>query len=197
MNKIHHKRVNNINNNNNNYYNHYKYNFFKKNYSKNNNIIKQNNMNNFNEEWSNNNYYNNNNFDNHNQYNDYSYPHSIKKKKYTKYYNNNNKNNFDDKIIDDNMSKSTNDSKQKNELKIKINMKNNELKELIIYKEEDIESIVNIFCSENNIDEKLVTPLCNKINQSLNEINFVNNNLELNKDDVMLLNNAKKIVQNI
>ena len=160
-------------------------------------------MNNYNEEWSNNNYYNNNIFDNHNKYNDYSYTHSNKKKKYTKYYNNNNNNSYnnnncDDNITDDNMSKSTNDSKQKNVLiKIKINTKKNVLKELIVYKDEDIESIINNFCNDNNIDEKLVIPLCNKINQSLNEINFVINNLELNKDDVMLINKAKKIVQNM
>ena len=91
------------------------------------------------------------------------------------------------------MSKSTNDSKQKNELiKIKINTKDNELKELIIYKDEDIETIVNNFCNDNNIDNQFIIPLCNKINQSINEINFVTNNLELNKDDIMLLNNTKK-----
>ena len=206
MNKIHHKRVNNINNNNNNNYynNYYKY-YNKKNYSKNNNNIKQNSMNNYNEEWTNNNnYYNNNNFnnfDNYNQYNDYSYRHSNKKNKYNKHYNNNNNNNnnFDDNITDDNMSKSTNDSKQKNNelLKIKINTKDNEVKELIIYKDEDIESTVNSFCNDNNIDRQFVIPLCNKINQSINEINFVTNNLELNKDDIMLLNNAKKISQNM
>ena len=105
---------------------------------------------------------------------------------------------YNNNFIEENLSKSTNESNHKNELlRVKINTKENKSKELIIYKDEDIYNVVLAFCNENNIDEKLAIPLYNKINQSLNKLKEVTNYMILNKEDILLLNSAKKIIQNI
>ena len=181
MNKIHHKRINNYNNYNKNYNGQ----GFKKKYSGINNINNQNSMNIYNEERRKINYYNNNNFNN--QYNDYSYTYNNS--------NNNRKKNFhryNNSFIEENLSKSTNESNHKKELmRVKINTKEN-TRELIIYKDEDIYNVILSFCNDNNIDNKLVIPLYNKINQSLNKLKEVTNNMLLKREDVLLLNSLKK-----
>ena len=180
MNKTqyHNKYINNVNNYNNynyyyNYYNGYNY---KKQYSKYNNNA--NNMNNYNEDRKKNKYYNN---------NDYYYPSMKKNYKY---------NNYSEKNNEEIMSKTESEIKENIELiRVKINIKDNKYKELVVYKDDDIDALVNQFCDDNFINEKLKQPLINKIKQSLIKLNIVTNYLDLNKDGVVMLEKAKKFVK--
>ena len=202
-----HKHINNVNNynNNNNYYynnNYYSNGYnYKKQYSKNNNNNMNNNMNNYNEgKKNNNNYYNNNNYnDNHNDYYDSIYNQSTRKRKNYRYNNNNyyENNNYNENNNEEMISKSINENKDKIELiKIQINLRNNQFKELIVYKDDDINLLVKQFCSDNGINENLIEPLVNKIKQSLIKLNIVNNYVQLNRDEIVMLEKAKKILKN-
>lgn len=193
--------------NNNNYY--YNYNY-KKTYQKNNTNL--NGINNYNEERKKNNYYNYiklpdtyneyndeygqydefNEYNGYNNgYNDYIYP-SNKRKKVHRY---NNKNYYDNN--EEIKSKTVNEIKHKKELiKLKINIKENKYKELIIYKDDDINKTVSQFCNDNFISDKLIEPLCNKIKKSLLEINYVSNNMKLDKDSILMFEKAKKLMHN-
>ena len=194
-----HKYINNVNNyNNHNYYNNNYYNNgygYKKQYSKNNNNM-NNNMNNYNEDRKKNNYYNNYFNDMHN---DYLYSQITRKKKGNKYNNNNinyEKNNYYENNEEEMMSKSVSENKEKNELmRIQIHLKNNQCKDLVVYKDDDINSLVEQFCTDNFLSENLVEPLINKIKQSLIKLNIVNNYVQLNRDGVILLEKAKKMVK--
>ena len=185
MNKTqYHKHINNVNNYNNYnyYYNNYYYNGY--NYKKPQYTKYNNTANNNNEDRKKNNHYNNNYDEN---YNDYYYP---KKKNYR--YNNNYYENNNEEI----MSKSVNEIKQNIELiRVKINLKDNKYKELVVYKDDDINDVVNKICNDNFINEKLKQPLINKIKQSLIKLNIVTNYLDLNKDGVVMLEKAKKFVK--
>jgi hypothetical protein len=205
----HYKRNgNNINykDYNNNYYNNNYYHNFnhKKNYV--------NNTNNYNEERKKNNYYNNkindfneynnkyddyNEYDNYNEYNEYNdgynyiYPSSNKKKKVYNRYNNYYENNGEV------MNKTLNEKRIKKEvMKVKINISDNKYKELIIYKGDEVEEVVKKFCNDNFIDAKLEIPLCNKIKQSLNQIDLITNKVKLSRDSVLMLEKAKNFIQN-
>ena len=90
-----------------------------------------------------------------------------------------------------------NEVKHKKELlKLKINIKEDKYKELTIYKEDDINQIVQQFCNENLLNENLIEPLCNKIKQSLSKIEQVTNGAKLSRDSVLMLEKAKKYIQN-
>ena len=94
------------------------------------------------------------------------------------------------------MSKSVNENKQNIELiRIKINIKDNKYKDLVVYKDDDINSLVEKFCDDNCINKKLKQPLINKIKQSLIKLNYITNYLTLNRDEVVMLEKAKKIVK--
>ena len=80
--------------------------------------------------------------------------------------------------------------------RVKINIKEDKFKELIIYKDDDILEVIKKFCNDNSIDEKLIIPLGNKIKKSLNKIDLVTNKIKLNRDSVIMLEKAKKIIQN-
>ena len=89
-----------------------------------------------------------------------------------------------------------NEIKQKVELmRVKINIRDNKYKELIVYKDDDIYVLVSQFCNDNYIKEKLIEPLCNKINQSLIKLNIVTNYVQLNREDIVMLEKAKKMVK--
>ena len=201
-----HKHINNVNNynnnynyyNNNNYYNGYNY---KKQYPKNNTNNMNNNMNNYNEDRKKNNYYNNN--YNNNNYNDnnndYIYNQQTKKKKQQYRYNNNinNNNNYYENRNEEIVNKTLNEKKDKIELlRIQINLKDNQCKDLIVYKDDDINLVVKKFCYEININENLIEPLINKIKQSLNKLNIVYKCVELDKDGVVMLEKAKTLLKN-
>ena len=201
-----HKYINNVNNynnnynyyNNNNYYNGYNY---KKQYPKNNtNNMNNNNMNNFNEDRKKNNYYNNNYND---KNNDYIYNQQTKKKKQYRYnnnntnINNNTNNNYYENNNEEILSKWVNEKKDKIEiLRIQINLKDNQCKDLVVYKDDDINLVVKNFCYDNNINENLIGPLVSKIKQSLNKLNIVYNCVELDKDGVVMLEKAKELLKN-
>ena len=51
--------------------------------------------------------------------------------------------------------------------------------------------MVLAFCNDNNIDEKLIIPLYNKINRSLNKLKEVKKTMILNREDMVLLNSLK------
>ena len=190
MNKTQHynKRINTMNNHNN--YNSY-YNYgYKKPYSKNSNS-KINNPNNYNEERKKNlSHYNTVNFDE--PYNDY-YFYPNKKNKQIRHNNNNIDENNDEEIFNNTL----NGEKPKEKLlKIRININNKKL-DLIIYKDyndEDIREAIRKFCENNYLENKLYEPLFNKVNQSLKQINNINN-LQLNKDQIFILDKAKLIAQ--
>jgi len=162
-----------------------------------------NNQNNYNEERKKN-YYNNksndlynNEYDEYNEYNNgynnnsYIYPVQNKKKKVHNKYNNNFYDNNEEVV-----NKTVNEKKNKKEvMRVKINIKEDKYKELIIYKDDDIIEVVKQFCNDNFIDEKLVNPLCNKIKKSLNEIDLVTNKVNLSRDSVLMLEKAKNLIK--
>ena len=78
-------------------------------------------------------------------------------------------------------------------LKIRINVGENQCKELILCKNDDINEKILEFCKDNNINEKLVEPLVNKINKSLNTLEIINNNMTLNKNDFLVLDKVKNM----
>ena len=191
MNKIsktHYKQIYHYNDfgDYNNYYNFFG---FKKYHSKNNNINKQLSMNN------NSHFINSNNIFN-KEFNDnkeYYYTHSNKKKKFHK-----NNNNYEGIKNEENFNKFNDDKNRNNELlKVKINVNGNQMEELVIYKDEDIYNLIVIFCKKNNIGEKFIMPLYNKIIQSLKKLNYLKNNMELDRNDIMVLNSARKYVENV
>ena len=81
-------------------------------------------------------------------------------------------------------------------LNIKVNVGENETKELILYKDDDIRTKVIEFCNENSINKRMIEPLYRKINRSLDTLENFNNNFSLNKDDIMVLNKVNSIVGN-
>ena len=95
------------------------------------------------------------------------------------------------------MSKSVNEIKQNEDelMKVKINIKENNFKELVVHKNDNIYLLVKQFCEENYMDESLVKPLTNKIQQGLNKLNIVKNNIELTRNGVVMLEKAKKLAQ--
>ena len=200
MNKSqHYKYINNVNNNYNNYnyYNNYYNGYgYRKQYSKNTNSANNNNNNYNNEDRKKNNYYNNynnNTYSNDLYNNNYLYTQPTKKKKGNRY----NNNNFYENNSEEVLSKSVNEIKQKVELlRVKINLRDNTYKELVVYKDDDIFLLVSQFCSDNFINENLIQPLINKIKQSLNELNIITNSVKLKREGVVLLEKAKKLVKN-
>ena len=82
-------------------------------------------------------------------------------------------------------------------LKIKINISDNQCKELVLCKDDNINEKVVEFCKNNGINEKMVEPLCNKVNQSLSTLEIINNNnLSLYKNDFLILKKVKNISDN-
>ena len=116
----------------------------------------------------------------------------IRKKKLHNKYNNNNFYDNNEEV----MNKTVNEKKNKKEvMKVKINIKEDKFKELIIYKDDDVIEVVKQFCNDNFIDEKLVNPLCNKIKKSLSEIDLVTNQVKLSRDSVLMLEKAKNLLK--
>ena len=75
-------------------------------------------------------------------------------------------------------------------------MGENECKELVLYKDDDIKTKVIEFCNENNINKRLIEPLYKKIIHSLDTLENFNNNFSLNKDELLVLNKLKTLVGN-
>jgi len=140
------------------------------------------------------NYYYNNSFNNFNEGGNGH--HSIFQKKnhfhrYTSYF-------TEEKKIEEEINDSVKEEEKKEEiLKIKINISDDQCKEFILCKDDDILEKVVEFCKDNCINEKLVQPLYNKVNQSLITLEIINNNnFPLNKNDFLILNKVKNFSDN-
>ena len=81
-------------------------------------------------------------------------------------------------------------------MRLNLNLGEDESKELVLYKNDDIRTRVVEFCNENNINKRLIEPLYKKINRSLDTLKNFDNNFSLNKDDLLVLNKLKNIVGN-
>ena len=81
-------------------------------------------------------------------------------------------------------------------MRLNLTVGENESKELVLYKNDDIRTRVVEFCNENNINKRLIEPLYKKINRSLDTLKNFDNNFSLNKDDLLVLNKLKNIVGN-
>ena len=90
-----------------------------------------------------------------------------------------------------------NEEEKKDEiLRIRVNVSDKQFKELIICKNDEVYKKVVEFCNDNFNDEKLIMPLYNKVNQSLNTLKIINNNLLLNENDYVILNKLRNIIGN-
>ena len=168
-------------------YNYNPYNYqHKKNYFKNKNKLNNSYMNNhFEERKKNHNYYEN---PNSNSY--YSFP--------QKYYYQTKYNPFktEEKKLDEGMmDDDINEEEKKNELlRIRINVSEKQYKELVICKNDDVNKKVIEFCNDNFINEKLIEPLVNKVNQGLNTLKLINNNFLLDEKDFIILNKLRNVI---
>ena len=98
------------------------------------------------------------------------------------------------KIAEEVTNDSINEEEKMEELlKIRLNVGDNQCKELILCKNDDIKQKILEFCKDNNINKKLVEPLINKVNQSLNTLEIINNNMTLNKNDFLVLDKVKNM----
>ena len=82
-------------------------------------------------------------------------------------------------------------------LRIRVNVSDNQCKELVLCKNDDIRETIVEFCKVNNIGDKLVEPLINKVNQSLSTLEIINNSMLLNKNDYLILDKDKNINDSI
>ena len=152
-------------------------------------------------------YYNNfDTYDNYDQYGNYLYNDNTNFKK-NNYYGNQMFNPIndtyeqidDDELFSYGITQSNNfEVKEKREeiLRIKINIKG-ENKELIIYKDDDdIKSIINKFCDENNINTKLKKPILDKVNNTIEITDNFINKLVLDKEDYEIINKLNKVYNN-
>ena len=115
-----------------------------------------------------------------------------------KYYNQTRYNPFktEEKKLDEGMMDDyINEEEKKNELlRIRINVSEKQYKELVICKNDDVNKKVIEFCNDNFINEKLIEPLVNKVNQGLNTLKLVNNNFLLNENDFIILNKLRNVI---
>jgi hypothetical protein len=166
-------------------YNHPAYNYpYKKNYFKNKNKQSNNHINNYIEERKKNYYY---------YENPYSYYSFSQKNNYTQW---NNPYYPEEKKIEESVgNNSFHEEMKKDELlRIRVNVSEKQYKELVICKKDDVNKKVIEFCKENFITEKLIEPLLNKVNQSLNTLKIINNNYSLNENDFVILNKLRNII---
>ena len=153
---------------------------YKKNYFKNKNKLGNNYMNNYIEERKKNYSY----YENPNSYYSFS-QRTYHFPRYNPYY-------TEEKKIED-LSVNTNNNKEemKDELlRIRVNVSDNQYKELVICKNDIVYKKVKDFCNDNVINDKLIDPIFNKINQSLNTFKIINN-FALNEDDLLILYKIK------
>ena len=99
------------------------------------------------------------------------------------------------KIAEEINNDSVNEEEKEEVLKIRVNVTDNQCKELVICKGDDINEKIVEFCKDNNISEKLVEPLYNKVNQSLIALEKINN-MSLNKNDNLILDKIRNLTNN-
>jgi len=81
-------------------------------------------------------------------------------------------------------------------MKIRINISKSESKFIIFCKGDNLNEKVEKFCNDNNINEKLVKPLLSKVEQSLRNLKLINNYRNMNKNDILILNEIKEHLNN-
>jgi hypothetical protein len=81
-------------------------------------------------------------------------------------------------------------------MRLNLTVGEDESKELVLYKNDDIRTRVVEFCNENNINKRLIEPLYKKINRSLDTLKKLNNNFEVNRDELLILNKLKNSLGN-
>ena len=102
------------------------------------------------------------------------------------------------KIAEETNNDSVNEEEKVEEvLRIRVNVSDNQCKELVLCKNDDIRETIVEFCKVNNIGDKLVEPLINKVNQSLSTLEIINNSMLLNKNDYLILDKIKNISDGI
>ena len=144
----------------------------------------------------------NNRYNNSNQYKKYNnelyddedifnYINNSRNSKYSTKSNDNSVNNINTSTNIHNSSNLT-DTKTKEEV-MKVCFKlDNETKELIIYKNEDINLIVEQFCKENKLEQRLSKAIKDKVRKSIESVKQIINN-KLNEKDINLLKNIKEL----
>ena len=152
---------------------------YKKNYFKNKNKPGNNYINNYIEERKKNYSY----YENPNSY--YSFSQKTHFPRYNQYYTEEKK--IEDVSVNTNINK---DEKKDELLRIRVNVSDNQYKELVICKNDKIYKKVEEFCKVNFINDKLIGPIYNKINQSLNALKIINN-FALNENDLLFLYKIK------
>ena len=132
-----------------------------------------------------------------NNFNDNNFHHTFFQKKFI--YNNSRYTPYfteEKKVEEELMSEPEKEEPKEEILRLKVNVGENESKEMVLYKDDDIKEKVIEFCKENRIDKRMIEPLYKKINHSLDTLNNFNNNFSLNKDEILLLNKLKNLVGN-
>ena len=98
------------------------------------------------------------------------------------------------KIAEEIKSDSVNEEEKNEEvLKIRVNISENQCKELILFKNDDINEKVLDFCKNNTISENFIEPLVNKINQSLKTLEVIKTNMTLDKNEFLILDKVRNI----
>lgn len=94
-----------------------------------------------------------------------------------------------------NTNTSSNKEIKKEEI-LKVNIKiNNEIKEITVYKNDDVKVIVEKFCKENEIEGRMVTAIAERLKKSIESIDLVVNN-KLSERDIKLIKNIKELYNN-
>ena len=159
---------------------------YKKNYFKNKNKPGNNYINNYIEERKKNYSY----YENPNSYYSFSQK-SYHFPRYNPYY-------TEEKKIEDIPINTDINKEEKNDelLRIRVNVSDNQYKELVICKIDKVYIKVKEFCNDNGISDKLIDPIYNKINQSLITLKNINN-FALNENDYLVLYKIKSNIGKI
>ena len=131
----------------------------------------------------------------HNNYNDNNFHTNFFQKKYlsnryTPYFTEENK------VEEELISEPEKEEPKEEIIRLNLNVGENESKELVLYKDDDIKTKVIEFCNENDINKRLIEPLYKKINRSLDTLKKLNNNFEVNRDELLILNKLKNSLGN-
>ena len=131
----------------------------------------------------------------HNNYNDNNFHTNFFQKKYlsnryTPYFTEENK------VEEELISEPEKEEPKEEIIRLNLNVGENESKELVLYKDDDIKTKVIEFCNENDINKRLIEPLYKKINRSLDILKKFNDNFSFNKEELLELNKLKNLVGN-
>ena len=92
----------------------------------------------------------------------------------------------------DNTNTSSNKEIKKEEV-LKVNIKvNGEVKEITVYKNDDVKGIGEKFCKENRIEGRLVKAIAERLKRSIESIDLIVNN-KLSERDIKLIKNIKEL----